>query len=91
MKLEEAQRVISIAFSKNAILLASGNTEGLVKIWKLSSGVLLRTLFGHTDIVCMITFSNDGNLLATGSNDGTARFWGLEEEVLQDDSKQDEN
>ena len=55
--------------------IATGDEEGKVAIWDLSSGKLLYQLKGHTDYVRWITFSPDGKWLASGGNDKTARIW----------------
>jgi WD40 repeat protein len=46
-----------------------------VKLWRVSDGVELRTLAGHTGYVYSVAFSPDGGLLASGSYDGTVILW----------------
>ena len=67
--------VESIAFSPDGRFLASGSSDGTVKIWNLANGAELRTLTGHTDIVTAVAFSPNGQLLATASRDKTVRLW----------------
>ncbi len=59
--------VPTIAFSPDGQLLASGGGDNTVKIWRVSDGVLVQTLTGHSCSVRSLAFSPDGQLLASGS------------------------
>jgi WD40 repeat protein len=78
-RIETGSVVESLAFNPDGSLLASGEgfDEPLVKLWDPGSGVLLRSLNGHTHAVDSIAFSPDGRILASGSYDGTVRLWGV--------------
>jgi hypothetical protein len=43
--------VLSVAFSPDGRLLASGSSDKTIKLWDVASGSLVRTLSGHTDWV----------------------------------------
>lgn len=63
-------RVTAIDFSPDATLLATGggvpSRSGELKLWKIDSGELLRTIVDpHTDTVLGVAFSPDGQYLAT--------------------------
>jgi hypothetical protein len=45
----QANGATSIAFSPDGATLASGGEDSAVCLWRVSDGVLLRTLEGHTD------------------------------------------
>lgn len=47
----------------------------MIKIWKKSSGKLLKTLKSHTEYINSIVFSPCGNFIASGSNDKTIKIW----------------
>jgi len=69
-----------VAFSPDGTLMAAtGSHDNTVKLWRVSDGILLRTLEGHTDVVTSVAFSRDGTLLATGSWDKTVRLWRVTE------------
>jgi len=67
--------VVSVAFSPDGKLLASGSHDKTVKLWDVATGAAVRTLTGHTDVVLSVAFSPDGKLLASASLDDTAKLW----------------
>lgn len=58
-----------------AILLASGGSDNLVRLWNIETGKVTATLRGHTNIVFAIAFSPDGARLASGSTDKSIMLW----------------
>jgi WD40 repeat protein/transcriptional regulator with XRE-family HTH domain len=67
--------VWSVAFSPDAMRLATASQDKTAKVWDAHSGQLLLTLSGHTDSVNGIAFSPDGTKIATSSDDHTAKLW----------------
>ena len=48
-----------------------------IKIWNVTSGILIRTLIGHTSSVESLAVLDNG-LLLSGSNDKTIKLWRVE-------------
>jgi WD40 repeat protein/tRNA A-37 threonylcarbamoyl transferase component Bud32 len=69
--------VCCVRYAPDGSALASGGTDGRVKLWDARTGRELRTLEGHEGDVNMVAFSPDGALLASAGDDRTARVWDL--------------
>lgn len=64
----------AIAFADDH-LIVSGADEGVVRLWELPSGRLLRSLTGHEGKVRALACSPDGSWIVSGSTDRTVRIW----------------
>src|SRR5438105_945084 len=72
-----AGSVLSVAFSHDGQLLASGSVDKTVKLWDPTTGELRQTLEGHSDSVRSVAFSHDGQLIrnvAEGRLPGCVKF-----------------
>ena len=75
---EPEERIITLAFSPDGTMLASGGSTRLVKLWSVASGEVTRILAGHAEGVTWVGFSPDGKTLATaGYGDGIIKLWEL--------------
>ena len=71
-------RVITVAFSPDSMLAASGSSgENSIKVWSVPTGRLVRTFAGHTEFIWSVAFSPDGSRIVSGSEDQTIRTWDL--------------
>lgn len=55
--------------------LATGTKDGLIRLWDLRSGKVVRTIEGHEGAITTLKF--DSRNLLTGSVDQTVRLWDL--------------
>ncbi len=69
--------IFSVAFSPNGKLLATGDTNGEIRLYEVANSQQLMTCKGHTGWVWSVTFSPNGQVLASGSNDQTIKLWDI--------------
>ncbi len=71
--------VHTIAFGPHASWIAGGSLSGLIQVWALPGGELVRTLQGHEGSVEGIGISPDGRVITSASADRTIRAWSSED------------
>jgi len=67
--------VLSVALSPDGNLLATGDTNGEIRLWRVADGRQILSCKGHTGLICSVAFSPDSHTLASGSKDQTVRLW----------------
>ncbi len=72
---EALESISSVAFSPDAKLLATSDTNGTIHLWRVADSKQLSSLKGHKSGVQSVTFSPDGKTLASGGFDHTVRLW----------------
>ncbi len=67
--------VLSVAFSPDSRIVASGSSDNTIKLWDVASGSALHPLIGHNGPVFGVAFTWKGRMLASASGDGTVKVW----------------
>lgn len=74
--------VRSLAFSADGSQIVTGSYDKVVRLWRVSDGLLLREFKGHAAWVQAVALAPDGKTLASASDDGTVRLWGVSDGTL---------
>lgn len=69
--------VLSVAFSSDGQLLATGDANGQIYLWQVADSKQILTCEGHTSWVRSIAFSPNGEILASGSSDYSVKLWNV--------------
>jgi WD40 repeat protein len=72
---EHTDEVLSVQFSRDGTLLATGSKNGEVRIWEARTGRLKHLISDHSGPVEDLVFSLDNTFLITGSQDTTVKIW----------------
>src|SRR5690606_22249490 len=68
-----------VAFTPDRALLVSSGDDGLVRVWDVADGSLVRTIEAHDGPVRALALTPDGRHAASGGTDGAgpAKLWDL--------------
>jgi len=72
--------VETIALSPNGKTVASGSSNGTVRLWDIETRTVTVKWTEHTQHVWSVCWSPDGGRVASGSRNGTVRVWEVESE-----------
>jgi WD40 repeat protein len=70
--------ILTAVFSPDGKLLATSDSEGMIRLWQVKDGKTLVIYKGHTSWVWGVAFSPDGRFLASSSNDQTLKIWDVQ-------------
>jgi WD40 repeat protein len=75
--------VLSMVFSPDAKLLATGMRNNTIRLWDLQ-GNLIKEFKGHEGGVNSVAFSPNGQFIASGADDNTIRLWDLQGNLIKE-------
>ncbi|MDR3710559.1 MAG: WD40 repeat domain-containing protein [Capsulimonadaceae bacterium] len=67
--------VTRIVYSPDGQIMASAGQDHLIRLWRSSTGFLLRTLTGHQQAVRALAFFPDGRSIVSGDDAGQVCIW----------------
>jgi WD40 repeat protein len=71
----DSNEMLSLSYSPDGKMLASGFSDNKIKIWSMPDGQLMKILDGHSGKVNAVCFHPEGKSLASGSADKTIKLW----------------
>ncbi len=77
IELQEGFAINRTTVSNDGTRIAGALGDRTVRLWDATTGKLLSTFRGHSDLVMDVAFSPDGTELASGSYDKTIVIWQL--------------
>jgi WD40 repeat protein len=69
--------VSSVVFNQDGSLIATGSTDGSVKLWETNSGKQIKAIIKHPHPITSMSFNPNGKLLAVGLESGVIALWDI--------------
>jgi len=69
--------VSSVVFNQDGSLIATGSTDGSVKLWETNTGKQIKAIIKHPHPITSISFNPNGKLLAVGLESGVIALWDI--------------
>ncbi len=71
----DRRKVFSVDFGLNGRRIVSGGTDGMIRIWNVKTGKLLRTIPAHAGHVYCVRHRPGGREVASAGKDSFVRLW----------------
>jgi WD40 repeat protein len=73
--LPQSSWVDAVALWSNPAIAATGHDDGVIRLWDVASGKMLRELGGHDRPISVLAYSADGSRLASAGEDRIICIW----------------
>ena len=73
--LRENKDVNNVTFSPNGQYIVSALSNGIVRVWDITSGICISNIKGKGEDILLAVFSEDGKTINAISNDGILQSW----------------
>lgn len=86
--------ILALTFSNDDKILASGDTEGIIRVWKFQDGKKLReidTQAGEAGGICTLALTSNNSQLVAGTLDKKLKIYGLKSGNLLKEMKDNES
>jgi WD40 repeat protein len=70
--------IFSITFMSDDNVFATGDGNGVIRLWDILNGQEILTLNGHSDLIWSMAFNKNNELLASIGNDKKLSIWKIE-------------
>ncbi len=67
--------ILSVAYAPSDKIIAAGESNGNIRLWRIYDSQPLMVLKGHSNWVVNLNFSPDGNKIISSSSDKTIKLW----------------
>ena len=67
----------SATFSADGQYVAASHRDGMLRVWHVCTGQLMRRVKAHKDIAFDVGFTPDGMGLVSGGGDNTLKYWDI--------------
>jgi WD40 repeat protein/serine/threonine protein kinase len=74
---EQGFHIAAVAFSPDGATVAAACSDGVIRLWDVTSGKLFLTFSGHAGGVRRLAFAPDGRTLASLGDDHAVKLWHL--------------
>ena len=75
LSLDHPAVVFAVAFNPTGDKLATGASDGSLRIWNIADGTKVQTFSGQVGEILDVAYSPDGKRLAAASSDGSVKIW----------------
>jgi len=72
-----AEVLRSFAMTPDGVFALGGSESGVLYVWDVASGELLRSHKAHYRSLCALTLSSDGGFVITGGDDALVHVWNI--------------